>query len=368
MKLVFLSDNMNFSGGRKLFFEYAEFLRSAGHSVTVLVQEKRGTLADMLEVTIVPDFSSSNIPECDIVVTTTPREVQQAVAAKKGKVVHFCQGFEITDLEQRINGSVIPTRFRKSGFINKLKYRRKKWSWAKKKERIDKAYRLPTYMITVSQHLKDELEARYNRKIDLCLNGVREDIFHPSDNFTWGNFSESNPLKIVNIGPHKVTFKGIATTLSAIEKLKSKGIPVHFTRIAPKILEDERSNPVVDQFYENIPSEKLAEILRTSHIYISNSTEGEGFGLPALEALSSGTISILSSISSYRNFADNEDFALFVPEWDIDATVNAVEKVFKFTKKEACELRKNALKTAANFAFTKSCRRFEELLKKIVNN
>jgi alpha-1,3-rhamnosyl/mannosyltransferase len=48
-------------------------------------------------------------------------------------------------------------------------------------------------------------------------------------------------------------------------------------------------------------------------IFISSSLEGEGFGLPAMEALASGIPSILTEISSYLNFDEKKDFAYFVP-------------------------------------------------------
>ncbi len=367
MKLVFLSDNMNFSGGRKLYFEYVQYLRTQKHDVKLLIQEQRGALSEMLDITIVKDFSPKNIPQCDIIVATTPREVEKAYNAKKGTVVHFCQGLEITDLEQRINGLVTPQKYAGSGLINRIKLAKKRRSWAKKKIRIEKVYSLPTKLITVSKHLKEELEERYNRTVALCTNGIRQDIFYHLPEIKWGNFSKANPLQIVNIGPRKVTFKGIETTLKAIKILKQKGLPIKFIRIAPKILDYERKNSDVDSFYENIPSEQLANILRSSHIYISNSTEGEGFGLPALEALSSGTIAVLSSISSYKNFSEIENFAMFVPEGDADATAETVEKTYNMAIDNICEIRNNALKVAAELSFDKSCRKFENILKLIHN-
>jgi glycosyltransferase involved in cell wall biosynthesis len=369
MKLVFLSDNMNFSGGRKLLFEYAVYLRSRGHDVNVLVQEKRGALSDMLEVTIVPDFSPDSIPECNLIVATTPREVRQAYESKKGEVIHFCQGFEITDLEQRLSGAVLPPRYQGNGILNKLKVAEKKRSWRKKLKRTDEVYRLPTHLVAVSRHLRDELEERYGRTVHLCENGIRRDIYHPPGNFSWQTFSRTTPLKIINIGPYKVTFKGIRTTIEAVRVLKSEGLPVHFIRVAPVILDEERNEPAVDEFYENIPSDKLAELLRSCHVYISNSTEGEGFGLPALEALSSGLIAVLSSISSYRNFAagtgETGNFCYFVPEGDSTATAESVRKIISAPEEEICELRENALTVAKSFSFDKSCSEFEKILENI---
>jgi L-malate glycosyltransferase len=362
MHFVFLSDNMKFSGGRKLLFEYASFMRKKGHQVDVLVQTESGALSGTVKVSIVKDFSPANIPECDKIVATTPREVRQAWKSEKGDVVHFCQGFEITDLQQRVNGDVLPPRLRGSGFFHKMRIARKKRYWKKKIAKIDAVYRLPTTIITVSKHLKEELEERYQREVHLCVNGIHEEFFFPEDDFKWGNFSVSNPLQIINIGPLAVTFKGIETTLKAIAILKEKGLPIKFTRVAPAILPEEKNNPLIDKFYESVSPEQLGELIRSSHIYISNSTEGEGFGLPALEALSSGTVAVLSSICSYKNFSDNSDFCFFVPERDAEATVITVENIMSSSPEEICEIRKKSLSVAAEFSFARSCSTFENIL------
>ena len=56
----------------------------------------------------------------------------------------------------------------------------------------------------------------------------------------------------------------------------------------------------------------MVELYRNAYIFISSSLEGEGFGLPALEALACGVPSILTEISSYKNFDEKMDFAYFV--------------------------------------------------------
>jgi glycosyltransferase involved in cell wall biosynthesis len=365
MIITFLSDNMNFSGGRKLLFEYAEYLRSQNHQVHVLVQEKRGALSEMLDVSVVKDFSSGNIPECDIILATTPREVKQAYDSGKGRVVHFCQGFEVTDLEQRIDGTVIPPRFQGNGIISRISLARKRRSWKKKKAKIDKIYQLPTDLIAVSRHLQSDLEKRYERKVHLCINGINRTIFSPEETFKWNNFSESNPLKVINVGPYKVTFKGISKTYKAIKQLKEDNYPIEFIRVAPKFLEEEYGLGIVDKFYENIPPEELAGLFRSANVYISNSTEGEGFGLPAMEAMSCGLICILSSISSYKNFSDRDNHCIFVPEGDVDATVEAVKRVINLTKEQALDIRTNGLEVASGYTFEKSCKKFEEILQKV---
>ncbi len=70
---------------------------------------------------------------------------------------------------------------------------------------------------------------------------------------------------------------------------------------------------MIDQYYVNLKEKEMAELYRDTDIFISSSIEGEGFGLPAMEALACGVPSILTEISSYQNFDEKMDFAYFVP-------------------------------------------------------
>jgi glycosyltransferase involved in cell wall biosynthesis len=63
----------------------------------------------------------------------------------------------------------------------------------------------------------------------------------------------------------------------------------------------------------NLREKEMVELYRNTDIFISSSLEGEGFGLPAMEALACGVPSILTEISSYKNFCGKMDFTYFVP-------------------------------------------------------
>jgi hypothetical protein len=160
MYCVFISDHMKFSGGRKLMFDYAAFMKKQGHKCDVIVEEERGDLAGTIEVKVVPSLSKEYLPKCDLIIASDPREVKQAHQAKCGKVVHFCQGFEITDLEERISGKVLPPRFEKKGFKNQLILFKKRITWRHKLRLFESIYRMPSHLITISIHLKEILEKK----------------------------------------------------------------------------------------------------------------------------------------------------------------------------------------------------------------
>jgi glycosyltransferase involved in cell wall biosynthesis len=96
--------------------------------------------------------------------------------------------------------------------------------------------------------------------------------------------------------------------------LKNKGIRLEFIRVAPHPPSDrEEVGTLVDRYFVNLKEKEMANLYRSTDIFISSSLEGEGFGLPAVEALASGVPSILTEISSYKNFNEKRDFAYFVP-------------------------------------------------------
>lgn len=365
MNLVFLTDHMKFSGGRRLMFDYASYLIEKGHNVKILVNEERGELAGTVPVTVIPEFTREYIPDCDLIIATSPKEVRQAWDCSRGKVVHFCQGFELTDLEHRLNGKVLPPRFQGKGFFHALKIFRKKFTWRRKYKEFDEVYKLPTYLISVSAHLQKELEERYKRPAPLCRNGVDLNMFYPNPDWKPETFSEKRPIRIINIGPIEVTYKGIQTTLEAVEKARKKGIPIELTRISPITCKSEQGRELPYKLHEKLPRDTFCKLMRESDVYISNSTEREGFGLPAMEALASGLVCVFSNILCYRSFSPRKDHCFFVPEWDADATVEAIEKIYRMSPEELTRYRKNALEVASDFSHQKACAEFEDILRKI---
>jgi glycosyltransferase involved in cell wall biosynthesis len=71
----------------------------------------------------------------------------------------------------------------------------------------------------------------------------------------------------------------------------------------------------------------------------------EGFGLPAMEALTSGVPSVLTEISSYKNFDERMDFAFFVPTHRPDKIVEGILALI-----ENKRLRENCIKKGLRVA------------------
>ena len=349
-----------------LLFLYAEFLSARGHDVILLVKNKIGELSGT-KATVVPSFSSEHIPSCDLLVATSPAEVKEGWESGKGaKTVHFCQGFDLIDMEHRIQGKFLPPRYQGSGFWHGIKMRMKKRQWKRTLRQWDEIYRLPTYFISVSEHISGELEKRYGKPAPLCRNGVDLKVFHPPEKWEPPNFSTARPIKIVNVGPYNVTYKGIPVTYEAIGQAKKRGIPIDFIRISKEPSEFEGNLPFDFKLIRNPDNGEFGRILRSCDIYLSNSTEREGFGLPAMESMASGLVDILSDIACYRSFCKDREFCLFVPEGDAEATADTIEKIYRMSPEEFTTVRKTSLEVSSTFSQDLACLKFGEILKTIM--
>lgn len=369
MKTVFLIDNLKFSGGRKSFLELAVDFRNKGHQVELLTLTQKGDLSGVFPSRQVPEFSATTIPACDFIITTTPAEVKAAFESEKGKTVHFCQGFEIEDLQSRLEDKAIPFRYRGKSLYKKLKLMVKKLHWKSKIAKLDKIYSLDTILIAISKHLKKVLEERYSREVYFCGYGVSKKFFSCDKTWRPRRFTEEAPCRIINVGPVGVTFKGIPDTLDAISMLKEKKLPIRFIRVSPDEKKDEDlSSTVIDEYHSRLSPEDLGGLMRNCDIYISNSLEGEGFGLPAMEAMSCGLLCVLSSISSYLNFSDSRDYALFVPERNPGKTAEAVEKILSMPPEEVTSLRAKSLFIAEDFSLQKAFDKIEKMLFEKLNS
>jgi len=123
----------------------------------------------------------------------------------------------------------------------------------------------------------------------------------------------SNTLNIVSVGTYAIEYKAIPDIIEAVRILKSKGVPIHFTRVSvAEIPDEERRLGVADKFLVQINHEEISRLYRESHILISASTEIEGFGLPPVEAMSSGTPTILTGVAPFLAFDTPHDYSYFV--------------------------------------------------------
>ena len=301
------------SGGVKVVSQHVKLLHEMGYEVLLLTKNMQmGSNLTELNLYEKPTLvrTEDDIPECDIYVGSLYSDVKRLFQRGRGRVVHLCQGYEPIDFTSRIEEEAITEKYLRKGFFSIWRYV-DVLKFKKRIKEIESIYALPTVKTAVSKHLAELIQERYHQKCFLIQNGIDPNIFYPNERRIWG---ENGKISILSVGSMQVGFKGIPDTLQSIKILKDKGIKMEFTRVSPHPpSEREEVGKLVDQYYINLREKEMAELYRSMDIFISSSLEGEGFGLPAMEALASGVPSILTEISSYRNFGTGRDFAYFVP-------------------------------------------------------
>jgi glycosyltransferase involved in cell wall biosynthesis len=302
------------SGGVKIISQHVKLLHEIGYEVLLVTKNmQRDSNLTELNLYEKPTLvrTEDDIPECDIYVGTMFSDVKMLYHRGKGKIVHLCQGYEPVGYMARITGEAITEKYARRGMFSILKRGMDILKFKKRIKEIESIYALPTIKAAVSKHLVELIEKRYHHKCGLIQNGIDPKKFYPDGNRIWG---ENGRIRILSVGSMQVGLKGIPDTLQSIRILKERGIPVEFTRVSPHPPSArEELGKVVDQYYTNLKEQEMVGLYRNTDIFIASSLEGEGFGLPAIEALACGVPSILTEISSYKNFCEKMDFAYFVP-------------------------------------------------------
>jgi glycosyltransferase involved in cell wall biosynthesis len=107
------------------------------------------------------------------------------------------------------------------------------------------------------------------------------------------------------------------------------------------------------RFLGYLPDDTLAILYRLAAVFVFPSL-GEGFGLPPLEAMASGTPVVTSNVSSLPEVAG--DAAIFVDPYDVSSIVDGMRRVL--TEPALAEsLRRKGLRRAREFSWERSVRR-----------
>ena len=318
MKITYLLESADPKwGGVRTILDDANELSKRGHQVSIISKTRiPKDYPVYFSFKVVGDFSPISIPESDIVVGTFWTTVPFAYISQKGIPVHFCQGYEAdyTDVEEI-------------------------------KKRIDEVYsicRMAT--ITVSPHLDELLSRKFGIKSIVVPCGI-EDIFFQEVN-------NGKPKDIPNIGligPYQITGKGIKLGIVAARIAHLAGFKFKFIRVSGSGFTREEIQLFPHaEFYTSIPYHKMPEVYRKLDCLLCTSQkEGEGFFLPAIEAMAGGVPCIMTDIPCHRSYGDL-DYGIFVPRNSPEDMAKAMVELTM--KKQLWRiLSENSRKTALKF-------------------
>ncbi len=312
-KIIYLLEATSICGGVKVVFEQAKTLLEHGLDVSVISKDPYPNWIDFkIPFEQVSNFQAIFKKEALFILTFFKHVIEAGKASALNNCIHLCQGYEGDYKEAQ-------------GFISQ----------------IEAAYRTPIKRITVCEMLSRHLYNKFGINAFNIGQAIDHDTFYPSEAY------ETNcQTKCVIMGSYNNSIKRINDALAAIAPIKKS----HSIRLIRISLSDtkkiEQQVCPIDEYYSFLPPKEVAKILRSCHLLIMPSSEGEGFGLPVVEAMASGLPVIMTNIPSFNEIT-NKDYPIpLVEPKNISALRSTIEmvladkKLMVFARKRGLEIAK----------------------------
>jgi len=239
------------------------------------------------------------------------------------------------------------------------------------------AVRKAKHVITVSEYSKSKIVERLGidpSNISVIYNGVSPGFGLQDPDYAYAELSRriSIPrhyfLFIGNLKPHK----NLIRLLEAFARWRRLDRGDHHLLIVGEdtryksLLIRERSRLGLDEevsFFPRLPNDLIPKLYAAATALIMPSTL-EGFGLPVIEAMASGTPVICSNATSLPEVAG--DAAEYFDPYSVTEIVAAIERVVSSSDRQAI-LRKRGLSRASEFSWERSAREHCRLYRSVLN-
>jgi len=319
MRVVFVIPDDNLSGGIRIVAEHARMLHERGHAVTVVAgrvprASLRARVRARLRGRAIADhargpshfdgaayriesidryraITADDVPNADIIVATwwETAEWVSRMPKSKGIQVNFLQHYEAHP--------------------------------GQPKDRVDAVWRLPIPKIVVSDWLMNIAREQFgDDSAVLVPNGLDTEHF----GFVDRGLSGQRVIGAMYSGMGRDNFKRFWLAAATVEVLQERGVDCRFVGFGGRA-------PGVDELpagskFEAAPSqERIAEIYASCDCWLFTSDK-EGYGLPLLEAMSSGTPVVATPAGAARELLQSGGGTL-VDSDDPDVLADAVETI-----------------------------------------
>jgi glycosyltransferase involved in cell wall biosynthesis len=273
LRIAYLLESTELSGGVKVVLQQAESLARRGHRVAVV---SAGAAPSWLSLSRARFERSSfresrELADADVRVATFWTTVAPALEGARGPVFHLCQGYE---------GSFS--------------------FYADRKGEIEAAYRAPTRKLAVSRALAARLDALGFGPVQDVGQAFDARGFSPADE---GGQRRKIPIVLL-VGPYQADVKGIAVALEGLRLWRERGGSFRLRRVSTQpAAEEEQRSGVCDEFHHLLAPGRMPFAYRASDLFVGPARAEEGFGLPVLEALACGVPCLLSDTPGHREIA-----------------------------------------------------------------
>lgn len=286
MRIAYLLESTELSGGVRVVLVQAEALARRGHRVTVVSAgpEPRWFSLSRARFERASFGQSRALAEADVRVATFWTTAASALEGARGPVFHLSQGYE-------------------AAFS----------FYAARRAEIEAAYRLPTHKLAVSSALAARLEAAGHGPVESVGQAFDAEGFAPGP-----ERPPSDPPVVLVVGPYAADVKGVDVAMAALAAWRRAGGRFLLRRVAvePPAAEETEA-ALADEYHRALAPDRMPFAYRASDVFVGATRSEEGFGLPALEALACGLPCVLSDTPGNREIAG--DAALFFAEGDPEA-------------------------------------------------
>jgi glycosyltransferase involved in cell wall biosynthesis len=295
VKIAYLVPESGISGGQRVIFQQAEELAARALDVT-LVSPSPLPIWFPLRRACWQEAEFSDSPalrDADVRVATFWTTVAAAVCGARGPVFHLCQGYE-ADFS----------------------------FYARERDAIRAAYAQPTRKLAVAPHVAERLRREGHAGVAMIGQAFDPKVFPPAPD---RRFDAASPT-ILLVGSYQADVKGIPEALEALAEARREGISFELWRISATPLEKrEQVLGLASRHDVGLLPGEMSAAYRSADLFLGPNHAEEGFGLPALEALSSGLPALLSDTPGHRHIA--RDAADYFTVGDASALLSGLRAV-----------------------------------------
>lgn len=199
-------------------------------------------------------------------------------------------------------------------------------------------YTMPFRYITEATWIQRYLKENYNQDSQLCLNGIRKDLYLNDD--TAYVDRQEGKLRVLVEGSLKDWFKNVQLTVELCRKSKADEIWLLTSSNVERF-------DGVDRVYSQISIQDVPKIYRSCDVLVKLSLVEGMFG-PPLEMFHCGGTAITYDIDGHEEYEINGVNSIVVPKGSTDEVVEAINKL-KCDTVLLEQLKKGARKTASEW-------------------
>ena len=396
MKINVILPGIGVSGGNRVIFEYANRLSERGHDVTILypaiptrmgsklanIQERANQVLetayrsifisdiDWFDINVpikkIPtlsqrliEYTEILIPDADITVASSWQTAYtvSSLSECKGEKAYFVQHYEIWETwdsewawekVSRITDSPTDYPIKMHNVVPPNKKDRKK------KEIVDKSYRLDLSVITISSWLSELMEMTFDKEVvSVIPNSVNTDTFYPEETETGNETSILIPFR-------DSKWKGKKEAIDLIAYLNTGDVEIHTYGPGNK-----SELPPGVTHHSRITDDELRRLYSQSDIFVLT-TWVEGFGLPPLEAMACKCAVVATNVGAVPDYIDSGKTGIIVPPRDSSNLIEAVDKLIGCSEKIE-ELKEQGYRSVRKYTWSDAAKQFEESLQEIVH-